>query len=219
MSTWWGASDASAAKSVAQGHPRIGGWISDIEAPDKITVWWFQLEIKPEECPWAFLNGNSTRRISALEMLGTLILATFLILRSGSTMLRLKLSLISDNQGNIFHFAQSEHEEDAYRGLRHAACELALSYTKGAQLAPNQGKRDHNQWADDLTHPNPVGFTPEKPLSLLFFNFCLRFYLTGRLVCSDLSNRAQPFIITQPTHDPNGSPVGAAAQVRFDDTI
>ena len=51
VSTWWGASDASATKSVAQGHPWIGGWVSDIEAPDTSTVWWFQLEIKPEECP------------------------------------------------------------------------------------------------------------------------------------------------------------------------
>ena len=41
-----------------------------------------------------------------------------------------------------------------------------LLYAKGAQLAPNHCKRDHNQRADDLTHPNPVGFTPEKRLSL-----------------------------------------------------
>ena len=45
----------------------------------------------------------------------------------------------------------------------------------------------------------------------LFFNFCLRFYLTGSFLCSDLSGLAQPFITTQPTHDPIGNPVGAAA--------
>ena len=156
--------NASATKSVAQVTHGLVGWISDIEAPDKSTVWWFQLEIKPEECPWAFLNGDSTRRISALEMLGTLILATFLILRSGSAMLRLKLSLISDNQGNIFALLNQNTKK-----MPTAAFVMQLVnllYTKGAQLAPNHCRRDHNQWADDLTHPNPIGFTPEKRLSL-----------------------------------------------------
>ena len=75
-------------------------------------------------------------------MLGTLILATFLILRSGSTMLRLKLSLISDNQGNIFTLLNQNTKK-----MLTAAFVMQLVnllYTKGAQLAPK--------------HPNSVGF-------------------------------------------------------------
>ena len=48
-----------------------------MEAPDKSAVWWFQLEIQPDECPWAFVDGDSTRRIASLEMLSTLVLAAF----------------------------------------------------------------------------------------------------------------------------------------------
>ena len=43
---------------------------------------------------------------------------------------------------------------------------VSLLYDRGAQLAPHHCKRGHNQWADDLTHPDPVGFTPERRLSL-----------------------------------------------------
>ena len=47
-SPWWGASDASATKDMATGYPMIGGWISDLEFPDKKAVWWFQITITPE---------------------------------------------------------------------------------------------------------------------------------------------------------------------------
>ena len=59
VSNWWGASDASATRDVHMSRPWIGGWISDMEAPDKSAVWWFQLEIQPDECPWAFVDGDS----------------------------------------------------------------------------------------------------------------------------------------------------------------
>ena len=104
-------------------------------------------EIKPEECPWAFVQGDSTRRISALEMLGTLILAALLILRSGSTMLRLKLSLISDDQGNIFTLLNQNTKKMTTSAFVMQL--VSLLYAKGAQLAPNHCKRDRNQCADD----------------------------------------------------------------------
>ena len=63
---------------------------------------WFQLETTPDDCPWAFMESSSTRHIAALEMLNTLILVALLIQRGNSTLLRLQLALISDNQGNIF---------------------------------------------------------------------------------------------------------------------
>ena len=140
-SNWWGASDASTTKDVKVARPWVGGWISDVEAPDKASVWWFQL-----------------------EMLGTLILVALLIQRGNSTLLRLQLALISDNQGNVFALLNQNT-----RKMPTAAFLMQLvnlPYDKGVQLAPNHCKRDHKQWADELTHPEPVGFTPEKRLSL-----------------------------------------------------
>ena len=101
-SPWWGASDASATRDMATGYPMIGGWISDLEFPDKKAVWWFQITITPEDCPWAFVERDSSRRIAALEMLGTLLLATCLIQQGHSSLLRLQLALMSDNQGNVY---------------------------------------------------------------------------------------------------------------------
>lgn len=126
-SNWWGAGDASTTKDVKVARPWVGGWISDVEAPDKASVWWFQV-----------------------EMLGTLILVALLIQRGSSTLLRLQLALISDNQGNVFALLNQNTRK----------------MPTAAELAPNHCKRDHNQWADELTHPEPVGFTPEKRLSL-----------------------------------------------------
>ena len=41
---------------------------------------------------------------------------------------------------------------------------VGLLYDRGAQLVPNHCKRDHNQWAHDLTHPDPVIFTHDSRL-------------------------------------------------------
>ena len=87
-----------------QSCPSMGwreGWVSDVVAPNKASVWWFQLEIKPSECPWAFVEGSSARRIAALEMLGALVLVALIFLQSNSTF---QLSPMSGNQGNVFAF-------------------------------------------------------------------------------------------------------------------
>ena len=135
VSNWWGASDASATRDAYTSRPWIGGWISDMEAPDKSAVWWFQLEIQPDECPWAFVDGDSTRRIASLEMLSTLVLAALLIQRGSSTLLRLQLALISDNKGNVFALLNQNT-----RKMPTAAFLMQLVhllYDRGAQLAPN----------------------------------------------------------------------------------
>lgn len=92
------------------------------------------------------MDGDSTRRIASLEMLGTLMLAALLLQRGNSTLLRLQLALISDNQGNVFALLNQNT-----RKMPTAAFLMQLVnllYDKGAQLAPNHCKRDHNQWAD-----------------------------------------------------------------------
>ena len=42
-------------------------------------------------------------------------------------------------------------------------------------LAPTHSKRDDNKWADELTHPNPLGFSSalQVDISHLFAKFAL----------------------------------------------
>ena len=214
-SPWWGASDASATKDMATGYPMIGGWISDLEFPDKKAVWWFQITITPEDCPWAFVERDSSRRIAALEMLGTLLLATCLIQQGHSSLLRLQLALMSDNQGNVYALLNQQTRKMPTAAFLMQL--VSLLYDRGAQLAPHHCKRDHNQWADDLTHPDPVGFTPERRLSLtpVFEAFTLLPQIlpdwkTPSLHTSPRRWRSWGDPIILPTHDPLGSLVGAA---------
>ena len=69
----------------------------------KEDAWWFHYQVPLEDHPCADKEGDpTTRRISALELFGTLILTHFLLIKAGKALLRTRPSLISDNQGNIF---------------------------------------------------------------------------------------------------------------------
>ena len=96
-SNWWGDSDASARPD---GRAYIGGWLADKENFQKRTLGGFTIRFR-----WRTTLGHTkraTRRISALELFGTLILTHFLLIKAGKALLRTRPSLISDNQGNIF---------------------------------------------------------------------------------------------------------------------
>ena len=155
-SNWWGASDASA-------HPDdgayIGGWIADCESPSKEQTWWFHYKIPLEDHPWAHKDGDPTRRIATLEMFGTLILTHFLLTLGGKSLLRARLSLISDNQGNIFALLNQKTKHMPTSAFLMQL--IAMIYAAGVQLAPSHMKRDYNKWADELTHPDFTGFRPE----------------------------------------------------------
>ena len=114
---WWGASDASA-------HPEdgayIGGWIADCENPSKEQTWWFHYKVPLKDHPWAHKDGDPTRRIATLEMFGTLILTHFLLTLGGKSLLRTRLSLISDNQGNIFALLNQKTKAYADLSIPHA---------------------------------------------------------------------------------------------------
>jgi hypothetical protein len=105
-------------------------------------------------------------------MFGTLILTYFLLIKGGRTLLRTRLSLISDNQGNIFAF-EPKDQTDAHLCLSDAAHHDAPQGRSPVQLAPSHMKRDYNQWADELTHPNFAGFRPDRqlPVSEAFSQF------------------------------------------------
>ena len=167
-SNWWGASDASA-------HPDdgayIGGWIANCENPSKEQTWWFHYKIPLEDHPWAHKDGDPTRRIATLEMFGTLILTHFLLALGGKSLLRTRLSLISDNQGNVFALLNQKTKHMPTSAFLMQL--IAMLYVAGVQLAPSHMKRDYNKWADELTHPNFTGFHPDRrlPVSEVFSHF------------------------------------------------
>lgn len=95
-------------------------------------------------------------------MFGTLILTAFLVEKGGRSLLRSKLSLISDNQGNIFALL---NQKTKHMPTAAFLMQLMLDlHRAGVQLAPSHAKRDLNQWADELTHPSPTGFCPDRQL-------------------------------------------------------
>ena len=73
-----------------------------MDAPSKSEVFWFHYQITAENHPWAFDKGCPKKRIAALEMFGTLILAHFLMDKAPAFIPNLRLPLVSDNQGNVY---------------------------------------------------------------------------------------------------------------------
>ena len=155
-SSWTGASDASAEK---EGESWIGGWLTDSPEPSKDKVLWFQYKVCQEHHPWAFKKNDPQKRIAALELYGTLFLALMLMAQNPSTSCRLHIPLVSDNQGNVYSILNN-----ATRKMPTAVILMELVYQlyqAGHMLAPaHSRRRDDNQWADELTHPNPKGFDP-----------------------------------------------------------
>ena len=97
--------------------------------------------------------------IPALELLGSLILIAFILKMGERNQLAVKILVITDNQGNVFCVLNNKTMQMPTAAI---LMQLVLTLHKGgAQLAPSHVKRDLNQWADKLTHPNPTGFHPE----------------------------------------------------------
>ena len=169
-SRWTGASDASAEPF---GSTWIGGWFSDLSTPTKAQVYWFQYQVTRASHPWAFKNGDPQKRIAAIELYGTLFLVLLLMERQPSASCRLHIPLISDNQGNVYSILNN-----ATRKMPNSVVLMELVYQiyqAGHLLAPTHSERDENKWADELTHPNPLGFSPALNLDIshLFAKFLL----------------------------------------------
>ncbi|CAE7028292.1 MKK3 [Symbiodinium sp. CCMP2456] len=129
LAIWSGASDASASDD---GSAFVGGWLSNTGCPKK--------------------------RIAALEMFGTLVLAHFLMEKAPTFIPNLRIPLVSDNQGNAYSLLNDKSKKMPTSVI---LMEILLQlHVHGMQLAPSHIKRDFNTWADELTHPNFHGFTP-----------------------------------------------------------
>ena len=104
-------------------------------------------------------------------MFGTLILTHFLLTLGGRSLLRTRLSLISDNQGNTFALL---NQKSKHMPTSASLMQLIVRiHAAGVQLAPSHMKRDYNRWADELFHPNFTGFRPDRqlPVSEAFPHF------------------------------------------------
>ena len=129
-----------------------------MDSPSKSEVFWFHYQITAENHPWAFDKGCPKKRIAALEMFGTLILAHFLMDKAPAFIPNLRLPLVSDNQGNVYSLLNDKSKKMPTSVI---LMEILLQLHKhGMQLAPSHVKRDFNTWADELTHPDFDGFTP-----------------------------------------------------------
>ena len=169
-SDWTGASDASAEPF---GTTWIGGWFSDLKTPTKDQVYWFQYQLTQASHPWAFKKGDPQKWIAAIELYGTLFLVLLLMSKQPTAACRLHIPLISDNQGNVYSILNN-----ATRKMPNAVILMELVYQisqAGHMLAPTHSKRDDNQWADELTHPSPKGFSPALKVDIvpLFSKFAL----------------------------------------------
>ena len=155
-SPWHGASDASASH---QKEYYIGGWLSSEPTPSKGTVHWFHLRLEESNFPWLFKTKTASAMIPALELLGSLILIAFILRMGERHQLAVRIPVITDNQGNVFCMLNNKTRQMPTAAI---LMQLVLTLHKGgAQLAPSHVKRDLNQWADELTHPNPTGFNPD----------------------------------------------------------
>ena len=152
-SPWHGASDASAS---TQKEYYIGGWLSSDPTPTKrcqfsgsISAW------TRRPFPWLFKTKTAGAMIPALELLGSLILIALILKMGERNQLAVKIPMITDNQGNVFCVLNNKTRQMPTAAI---LMQLVLTLHKGgAQLAPHHVKRDLNQWADELTHPNPTG--------------------------------------------------------------
>ena len=155
-----GGSDASASKPPSTDPPVIGGWWSSAEHPMKGEVAWFREEIPATE-QWARKNGDPQLRIAALELMGTLVLYK-LIMKHKDHVYHEITTLKTDNKGNAH--ALGKHRTKKWPAADILMELLVTAHFEGMPPKIQHVKRDHNEWADQLTHHPPMlqGFDPDK---------------------------------------------------------
>ena len=154
----YGASDAGASDTRAC----IGGWFSDQPNPVQQDVWWFVYELDSDKAPWAFNKISPKRKIAALELLGSVILARLMSLKFGTRAAEVTLTMKTDNQGNAYAWAKRSARKWPNCALM---MELsAIQLMAGVRTSMAHVKRDQNIWADDLTNLKLQGFNPDKQM-------------------------------------------------------
>ena len=108
-----------------------------------------------------FNTKTASAMIPALELLGSLILISFILKMGERRQLAIKIPVITDNQENVFCMLNNKTRQMPPTSA--ILMQLLLTLQKGgAQLAPSHVKRDLNQWADELQGPPGVSPGCEK---------------------------------------------------------
>ena len=102
------------------------------------------------------------RRIAALEMMASLLLVHFLLMKRGQDNGPILIPVLSDNQGNVYSLLDGKSRKMPSAALLMEL--MLLIHRHGCLLAPSHVKRDLNQWADSLTHPEFQGFSADTRL-------------------------------------------------------
>ena len=159
------ASSDAGARPTTEGHEAIiGGWYG----PPTDTKWdkhWFYVSLNPKQHPWAFEKGNPQLHIASMELYGTLLLyRTILGWPFEATTpcqqhnISMQLSLNTDNRGNSY---QGTNQKAKNNTAANMLMELALlQHHTNCHLQLKHVYREHNEWADQLTHENTKGFNP-----------------------------------------------------------
>ena len=153
-----GASDAGADDTRAA----IGGWFSVSQQFDKSSVYWFMKDVTSSEFPWLFDKGSPQKRIAALEMLATVSLVKTILSLVGNAPLTIPIH--TDTKGNAFALLANRSRKWPVSGL---LMELGMTLHKhSSSIRPSFLKREWNEWADQLTHLDSSGFSPENQVTL-----------------------------------------------------
>ena len=151
-----GASDAKADKSLAV----IGGWWCSSMPPAKYDSYWFSFRVTKELFPWAFAKGSPQRVISALELLGTVILVRLIAELDIGGATDVTVKGITDSECNTYAFLRS-YSSRLPAALIHmelmASCHVARIFPRISHR-----KRDENVWADELTEEHFAGWCPHR---------------------------------------------------------
>ena len=145
------ATDASATPTQAV----VGGWVSSSFPAAKSSAQWFCIVLDRQRFWWVWSRAGDPRRVvGALELLAHVFLVRMLGPRARGAHIRSRLGVSTDNQGNAFASMKeySRRLPSAAVHMELAAAERASSFA----LEVSHVRREHNTWADQLTHPDDL---------------------------------------------------------------
>ena len=125
------------------------------------------------EVDWGFVFVDDFCWILRSNNASWLTPAVLGVLLALGTPLSWKKTVLSEIKGNVYSILNN-----ATRRMPTAVILMELVYQlyqAGHMLAPSHSRRDDNQWADELTHPDPKGFDPALKVDLtpIFQRFVL----------------------------------------------
>ncbi len=138
----------------------VGGWLPARDKRGNLSKRlssWFSLQIKEEDAPWAFINGEPYRAIASLEalaaLIGVMVFSPSFPSLSDAT---ITLTGYTDNRGNKYALSRLQ-------SCKFPLCLLIMELasqleSKGARLSMTWAPRELNSEADALADGDYTGF-------------------------------------------------------------